>query len=486
MPPRARPAVPPHEQDADAERERDVHAEPTTSGSDDGRPPPPAPEPRPDREATASPGVSAAESPDVEPSRGQTTDRASDAPSDAGSTGNDAEPDARPAGVVGDGPESEAPATGLPSALPAPDLGPVALGGPEPVASAEATVLAVTNQKGGVGKTTTTVSLGAALADEGFDVLLVDLDPQGNATTGLGLRVGQGAPSSYRVIVERFPLEDASEPTAVRRLHIVPSSLDLAGAEIELVPQFSRERRLQEALEAVRDQYDVVLVDCPPSLGLLTVNALVAADLVLVPIQCEYYALEGLGQLMRTIEMVRSGLNNGLALGGVLMTMFDGRTNLSQQVVDEVRGHFGDLAFGTVIPRTVRLSEAPSYGQPITEFDPSSRGARAYQRLARELAGRLELVPEDDRDVSPLDALLGTTARPENSSVTSDDEPGAPVRVDEATRDSADSAGAAAVSRDAGTSSQDTTEFPSEPTPSFHVDRATQPTERGEDARWQT
>ena len=160
--------------------------------------------------------------------------------------------------------------------------------------------MAVTNQKGGVGKTTTTVSLGAALAAEGLDVLVVDLDPQGNATTGLGLRVSEGAPSTYRVIVEQMPLEDAAEPTAVRRLHIVPSSLDLAGAEIELVPQFSREHRLRSALDAVRDQYDVVLIDCPPSLGLLTVNALVAADQVLVPIQCEYYALEGLGQLMRT------------------------------------------------------------------------------------------------------------------------------------------------------------------------------------------
>jgi chromosome partitioning protein len=268
-------------------------------------------------------------------------------------------------------------------------------------------VLAVTNQKGGVGKTTTTVSLGAALAADGHDVLVVDLDPQGNATTGLGLRVSEGAPSTYRVIVEQMALEDAAEPTAVRRLHIVPSSLDLAGAEIELVPQFSREHRLRSALDAVRDQYDVVRVDCPPSLGLLTVNALVAADQVLVPIQCEYYALEGLGQLMRTIEMVRTGLNRDLSLGGVLMTMFDGRTNLSQQVVDEVRGHFGDRAYGTVIPRTVRLSEAPSYGQPITEFDPSSRGARAYQRLAREIARRLGLTSGDDRPISPLDALLG-------------------------------------------------------------------------------
>ena len=295
-----------------------------------------------------------------------------------------------------------------PRALPTQDLGEVPTQEPPPPETSDAVVLAVTNQKGGVGKTTTTVSLGAALAAEGHDVLVVDLDPQGNATTGLGLRVSEGAPSTYRVIVEQMPLEDAAEPTAVRRLHIVPSSLDLAGAEIELVPQFSREHRLRSALDAVRDQYDVVLIDCPPSLGLLTVNALVAADQVLVPIQCEYYALEGLGQLMRTIEMVRSGLNHDLALGGVLMTMFDGRTNLSQQVVDEVRSHFGDLAYSTVIPRTVRLSEAPSYGQPITEFDPSSRGARSYQRLAREVIRRLQLdAGGDGAPLSPLDALLG-------------------------------------------------------------------------------
>jgi chromosome partitioning protein len=175
-----------------------------------------------------------------------------------------------------------------------------------------ATVICVTNQKGGVGKTTTTVSLGAALAADGHDVLVVDLDPQGNATTGLGVRVTQGSPSTYRVIVEGLPIEDATEPTAVRGLHVLPSSLDLAGAEIELVPQFSRESRLKVALDEVRDLYDVVLIDCPPSLGLLTINAMVAADQVLVPIQCEYYALEGLGQLMRTIDLVRSNLNRGL------------------------------------------------------------------------------------------------------------------------------------------------------------------------------
>ena len=274
-----------------------------------------------------------------------------------------------------------------------------------------ATVICVANQKGGVGKTTTTVSLAAALAMEGAQVLVVDLDPQGNATTGLGLRAQEGAPSTYRVIVEQMDVEDASEPTAVKGLHVLPSSLDLAGAEIELVPAFSREMRLKNALDAVRDLYDVILIDCPPSLGLLTINAFVAADQVLVPIQCEYYALEGLGQLMRTVKLVGDSLNRELEVGGVVLTMFDGRTNLSQQVVDEVRNYFGEVAYQTIVPRTVRLSEAPSYGQPIAVFDSSSRGARAYQRLAREVARRLGLELQSE-DVSPLDRLLGSLGAP--------------------------------------------------------------------------
>ena len=292
---------------------------------------------------------------------------------------------------------------------------------PVPIVEARsAVILTVLNQKGGVGKTTTTVSLGAALAQDGLAVLVVDLDPQGNATTGLGLRVQDGAPSTYRVVVEGLDAEQATEATAVRGLHVLPSSLDLAGAEIELVPQFSREGRLRKALDAIRDLYDIILVDCPPSLGLLTINGLVAADQVLVPIQCEYYALEGLGQLLRTVELVRTSLNPDLELGGVLMTMYDGRTNLSQQVVDEVRGHFGEQAFRTIIPRTVRLSEAPSYGQPITVFDPSSRGARAYQRLASELAQRLGLQTTSTGE-SALDRLLGTA--PPTAGDTSDPPP---------------------------------------------------------------
>lgn len=279
----------------------------------------------------------------------------------------------------------------------------------------DATVVCVANQKGGVGKTTTTVSLAAALAQLGAKTLVIDLDPQGNATTGLGLRAEEGDPSTYGVLVEDLGLVDAVQHTSVDNLDLLPSSLDLAGAEVELVPAFSRELRLRRAIDDVRTRYDIVLVDCPPSLGLLTINALVAADQVLVPIQCEYYALEGLGQLMRTIQLVTDNLNRDLVLGGVVLTMFDGRTNLSQQVVDEVRGYFGERAYDTVIPRTVRLSEAPSFGQPITVFDPTSRGARAYQRLAGEVASRLQLPVDEPAEaeeggLSPLDRLLGGSA----------------------------------------------------------------------------
>ncbi len=272
-------------------------------------------------------------------------------------------------------------------------------------AAARATVVCVANQKGGVGKTTTTVSLAAAIAALGARVLLVDLDPQGNATTGFGLRADEDDPSTYGVLVDSLPLVEAAVPSGIDGLDVVRSSLDLAGAEVELVPAFSRELRLQKAMEPVRASYDVIFVDCPPSLGLLTINALVAADQIIVPIQCEYYALEGLGQLMRTVQLVGDSLNRKLELGGVVLTMYDGRTNLSQQVVDEVRAYFGDRAYATVIPRTVRLSEAPSFGQPITVFDPQSRGARAYQRLAREVAERLAL-PVDIAAESPLDRLL--------------------------------------------------------------------------------
>jgi chromosome partitioning protein len=248
-------------------------------------------------------------------------------------------------------------------------------------------VLAITNQKGGVGKTTTAVNLGAALAGRGHRTLVVDLDPQGNASTGLGINVRDLDVSMYDVMLHDRPIEDSIEATSVRNLFVAPSALDLAGAEIELVPAFSRELRLRRALEEVKQDYDYLLIDCPPSLGLLTVNGLAAASEVLVPIQCEYYALEGLGQLLRNVHLVKRNLNDGLELSTIVLVMYDARTKLAAQVVSEVREHFGDKVCRTVIPRSVRLSEAPSYGQPITVFDPTSRGAIAYRELAREVSG---------------------------------------------------------------------------------------------------
>jgi chromosome partitioning protein len=248
-------------------------------------------------------------------------------------------------------------------------------------------VFAVANQKGGVGKTTTAVNLGASLAVLGYRTLVVDLDPQGNASTGLGIDIRNLERTMYDVMLHDTAIEDVVEPTTVRNLFVAPASLDLAGAEIELVPAFSRELRLRRALEVVLDDYDFVLIDCPPSLGLLTVNGLSAAHEVLVPIQCEYYALEGLGQLLRNIELVRKGLNPTLAVTTIILVMYDARTKLADQVVQEVRNHFGDKVCRTVVPRTVRLSEAPSYGQPILAFDPGSRGAIAYRELAKEVSG---------------------------------------------------------------------------------------------------
>ena len=266
----------------------------------------------------------------------------------------------------------------------------------------------IANQKGGVGKTTTAISLAAGLAGFGARVLVVDLDPQGNASTGLGIRIEEGEPSTYGVLVDGDDPQAAVRATEIGGLWLLPSSLDLAGAEVELVPAFSREHRLERALERVAGRFDVVLVDCPPSLGLLTINALVASDEVLVPIQCEYYALEGLSQLLRTVELVSENLNRRLRVGGVALTMFDARTNLSQQVVEEVRDYFGELTYTTVIPRSVRLSEAPSFGQPITLYDPASRGARAYHRLAREVAERLAL-PVELPEESSVARLLGSS-----------------------------------------------------------------------------
>jgi len=248
-------------------------------------------------------------------------------------------------------------------------------------------LMAVANQKGGVGKTTTAVNLGAALAELGYRVLVVDLDPQGNATTGLGLNPRNLETSMYDVVMNDVSIEDCIEPTSVRNLFVAPASLDLAGAEIELVPAFSRELRLRRALEEVADDYDFALIDCPPSLGLLTVNGLAAASEVLVPIQCEYYALEGLGQLLRNVTLVQKNLNPRLEVSTIVLVMYDARTKLSDQVAQEVREHFGAKVCRTVVPRTVRLSEAPSYGQPIIAFDPTSRGSIAYRELAKEVSG---------------------------------------------------------------------------------------------------
>jgi chromosome partitioning protein len=248
-------------------------------------------------------------------------------------------------------------------------------------------IIAVANQKGGVGKTTTAVNLGACLADLGYRTLVVDLDPQGNASTGLGINPRALESSMYDVLLHDVPLEDCVEGSSVRNLFVAPASLDLAGAEIELVPAFSRELKLRNAINDVLDDYDYVLIDCPPSLGLLTVNAMAAATEVLVPIQCEYYALEGLGQLLRNVELVQKSLNQRLEVSAIVLVMYDARTKLADQVATEVRAHFGDKVCRNIVPRTVRLSEAPSFGQPIITFDPSSRGAIAYRELAKEVSG---------------------------------------------------------------------------------------------------
>jgi chromosome partitioning protein len=247
-------------------------------------------------------------------------------------------------------------------------------------------VIAIANQKGGVGKTTTTVNLGAALAELEYRVLVIDLDPQGNATTGLGIDARNFELSMYDVIMRDQPLEDCIEPTSVKNLFVAPATIDLAGIEIELVPAFSRELKLKRAIDAVVNDFDFILIDCPPSLGLITVNGLAAAGEVLVPIQCEYYALEGLSQLLRNVKLVSTNLNEDLDVSTIVLTMYDARTRLSVDVAKEVRAHFASRVCKSVIPRTVRLSEAPSFGQPITVFDPTSRGAVAYRDLAKEVS----------------------------------------------------------------------------------------------------
>ena len=246
-------------------------------------------------------------------------------------------------------------------------------------------VISVANQKGGVGKTTSTVSLAAALAVHGKKVLIIDSDPQGNATSGLGVQKGELEQDVYDVLVNQVPMADVIVPTTRENLMIAPSTIQLAGAEIELMSQPRREQRLKEAVKKIKDDYDYIFIDCPPSLGHLTMNAFTASDTVLIPVQCEYYALEGLSQLMNTITMVRKHFNPQLKIEGVLLTMYDARTNLGNEVKDDVIKYFREKVYKTIIPRNVRLSEAPSYGQAIVDYDPRSRGAEVYMELAKEV-----------------------------------------------------------------------------------------------------
>lgn len=244
-------------------------------------------------------------------------------------------------------------------------------------------IISVANQKGGVGKTTTTINLSTMLAKKGKKVLLIDADPQGNATSGVGAEK-EVEYSTYDILVSDVEMVQALEKTIIKNLLVCPSNINLAGAEVELVSMMSREQRLKEKLEEVKDKFDYILIDCPPSLGLITLNAFTASDSVLIPVQCEYYALEGLGQLINTINLVKKHLNKHLEIEGALLTMYDARTNLSNQVVKEVKKYFGDKVYKTVIPRNVRLSEAPSYGMPITEYDPRSKGAKTYEKFTKE------------------------------------------------------------------------------------------------------
>jgi len=252
-------------------------------------------------------------------------------------------------------------------------------------------ILSVCNQKGGVGKTTTTVNLAASLADKGKKVLLIDMDPQGNAGSGLGLNKYRIEKSIYHALIGECPLNQVVRKTDFNNLYIAPSNRDLIGAEVELISAFARETKLKNALLETAEEFDYVLIDCPPSLNLLTVNALTASDAVIIPVQCEYYALEGISELVHTIELIKENLNEDLIIGGIVLTMYDSRNNLSHQVVKEVQEHFQDRAFRTLIPRNVKLSESPSHGLPIQVYDPKSKGAETYSNLAEELIQRSEM-----------------------------------------------------------------------------------------------
>lgn len=246
-------------------------------------------------------------------------------------------------------------------------------------------IIAIANQKGGVGKTTTSVNLSACLAHIGKKVLLIDTDPQGNATSGVGVNKGDVQKCIYDILIDDTDFHEVILTTKVENLDIIPATISLAGAEIELVSTISREVRMKHAIQGVKEQYDYIIIDCPPSLGLLTINALTASDSILIPVQCEYYALEGLSQLLSTIRLVQKHLNEHLTIDGVLLTMFDARTNLGIQVIEEVKKYFQDKVYRTIIPRNVRLSEAPSHGEPIIVYDSKSRGAEVYLELAKEV-----------------------------------------------------------------------------------------------------
>jgi chromosome partitioning protein len=289
-------------------------------------------------------------------------------------------------------------------------------------------VVAVVNQKGGVGKSTTAVNLGAAVAEIGKKVLVIDMDPQGNASTGLGIEPARRQVGTYQVMSQGIPVDEAILETVVAGVWAIPSTIDLAGAEIELVGQISRETKLARAIEPVLPRFDFVFVDCPPSLGLLTVNALAAAHELIVPIQSEYYALEGLGQLLRNVRLVQQSLNPRLRLTGIVITMFDSRTKLAEQVVAEVRRYFGSRVYDTVIPRTVRLSEAPGFGMPITAYDPSSKGAEAYRDLAKEFLAREasdDPLPEHEPPAVITMQPAGDEVPGENGDENGDEEPDA-------------------------------------------------------------